>query len=74
MNDANKYPIEPLLNNEKPFSTYSVKDELTIEDIAILREWKNSLVKLRNNNQRKGLYTFFNEELKRVIEFLTVNS
>ena len=74
MESFNKYPIEPLFNNENPFSTAKVKEDLTIDDIVILREWKNSLVKLRNNNQRKGLYTFFNEELKRVVEFLTLNT
>jgi len=55
----------------KPFSTYTVKKYISEEDIMQLRQWKNILVERKASVKRESeLYTFFSDELIRVVDFL----
>lgn len=50
---------------------YTIKKTITEEDMMQLRQWKNILVDRKNSvNRESDLYTFFSDELIRVVDFL----
>lgn len=68
------YLSEPLLPGEKPFSSHSLKTEISQEDLQQVRQWKNKLVELRDKYKGTDKQVTFDLELKRTIEFLNKHS
>jgi hypothetical protein len=64
------YLTEPLLEGEKPFSSFKFQTEVSQEDIQMVRNWKNELVKLRDKYKGTDKYVTFELELKHTVEFL----
>lgn len=65
--------IEPLYedNEVHKFFTKVEHRENTIDDVQEIRYWKNKLVTIRDKYEHGGtMWTMFNNELKRVVEFL----
>ena len=59
---------------EKPFSSHSLKTEISQEDLQQVRQWKNKLVELRDKYKGTDKQVTFDLELKRTIEFLNKHS
>ena len=66
----NKSHVLKYVNEEISFSTVSQVKLVTNEDLQQVREWKNKVVAMRDRYKGSELYDVFNEEVKRVIEFL----
>ncbi len=52
------------------FSSATLIEFPTNEEMQRFREWKNSIIEMRDRYKGKYLYNVFNEEARRVIEFL----
>lgn len=52
------------------FSTTKPLEKVSGSDLQQVREWKDSVVKMRDKYKGSELYEVFNKEAKRIVEFL----
>jgi len=63
-------PTLKFVKESIPFSTIKPLEKVSSSDLQQVREWKDSVVKMRDKYKGSELYEVFNKEVKRIIEFL----